>query len=256
MASYDLLGNIAIVKFGKEKLKEKKKIALKILKEHKAIRTVLEKSEKVKGRLRKIKTRHLAGEKNKIAEYKENSCKFIFDVDETYFSPRLSGERKEVSEMINKKDSVLVLFAGVAPFSIVIAKLSKCRKVVSVEINRKASEYAEKNVKLNKLDNVEVIQGDVKKLDKILKGKKKEKFDKIIMARPQLKETFLSYIWKYCKRGTEVYYYGFADYPREVLKEIYEESKKARKKIKILKVKKAGEIAPYRFRWRVDFKVS
>ena len=252
MASYDLLGNIAIVKFDKEKLKEKKKIAEKILKEHKAISSVLEKSDKVKGRLRKIKTKWLAGEKTKIARYKENACKFVFDVDETYFSPRLSGERKEIAGKIRKKDSVLVLFAGVAPFSVVIAKLSRCKKVVSVELNRKASEYAEKNTRLNKLDNVRVIQGDVKKLDKILK---KQKFDKIVMPRPRLKESFLSYIWNFCKKGTEVYYYGFGKEPGEILETIYEASKKRKKNIKIIGVNKAGEIAPFKFRWRIDFKV-
>ena len=34
-----------------------------------------------------------------------------------------------------------------------------------------------------------------------------------------------------------------------------EEAKKARRKIKILRVKKAGEIGPYTYRWRVDIRV-
>ena len=41
----------------------------------------------------------------------------------------------------------------------------------------------------------------------------------------------------------------------EQLKKIEEEAKKARKKIKILDIKKAGEIAPYKYRWRVDLRV-
>ena len=247
MASYDILGNLAVVKFVAGE--NKKKVAAGILKEHNSVRTVLEKIEKVSGRLRKIKTKWILGEKNKIARYKENGCLFKFDVDETYFSPRLSGERLEVARRIGRKDNVLVLFAGVAPFSIVIAKLSRCGRVVSVEINRKASKYAVENVRLNKLSNVEVIQADVKKL------RLKEKFDKIVMPRPQLKETFLHFVWKFCKKGTEIYYYGFADEPGKILEEIKDNAGK-KIKYKILKVKKAGEIAPYRYRWRVDLLVN
>ncbi|MEK6800652.1 MAG: hypothetical protein AABY05_01855, partial [Nanoarchaeota archaeon] len=59
------------------------------------------------------------------------------------------------------------------------------------------------------------------------------------------------------KRGGIIHYYGF--YPeseKESLRKLIEtEAKKARKKTKILKVKKAGDIAPYKFRYRVDFKV-
>ena len=65
---------------------------------------------------------------------------------------------------IKKGDEVLVMFAGVAPFSIVIAKNSRAKKVFSVEINKEATKYAKQNVELNKLkDKVEIIQGDVKK---------------------------------------------------------------------------------------------
>ena len=53
MANYDLIGNIAIVKFPrKERIKQKKKFAEKFLKEHNNIKTILEKSDKIKGRLR------------------------------------------------------------------------------------------------------------------------------------------------------------------------------------------------------------
>ena len=38
-------------------------------------------------------------------------------------------------------------------------------------------------------------------------------------------------------------------------KKIKDEAKKAKKKIKILKIKQAGEIAPYKIRIRVDFEI-
>src|SRR3989338_4159919 len=119
--SFNILGNIAIVNFSdKISLELKKKFAEQLLLKHPNIKTILEKSGKFSGRLRKMKTRHLAGEKNKEVLYRENNCVFRFNVDETYFSPRLSNERKEIASMIKENDKVLIMFAGVAPYSIVI----------------------------------------------------------------------------------------------------------------------------------------
>ena len=135
--AFDILGNIVIAKFLNDfKLKDKQKFAEKILRENKSVRTILEKQGKVKGRLRKIQTRHLAGEKTKEVLYKENDCLFRFNVDSCYFSSRLSSERKEVAEKIKKRDEVLVMFGGVAPFAIVIGKMKKPKKVVSIELGR------------------------------------------------------------------------------------------------------------------------
>ena len=255
--SYDFFGNIAVVRFPNNfSAKEKKKFSVKLMKEQKSVQTVLEKVGKIKGRLRKIKTKYVSGERTKEVLYKENNCVFRFNIDSTYFSPRLSNERKEIAGKIKQGENVLVMFAGVAPFSIVIAKNSRAIKVVSVEINREASKYAKLNVELNKLKNkVEVIQGDVKKV--AVKLAKKEKFDVIVMPRPQLKESFLKEAFKLCKRGTKIYYYGFGkeDEINLIVEKIKSEADKYKSRIKILKVKKAGEIAPYKYRFRVDFKV-
>jgi tRNA (guanine37-N1)-methyltransferase len=253
--SYDLLGNVALVRFSeKYKSKDKKKFAERLLREQKGIKTVLEKSEKIKGRLRKLSTNFLAGENTKEIIYHENGCVFRFNIDDTYFSPRLSNERKELAYKIKKNDLVLVMFAGVAPFSIVIAKNSKAKKVFSNELNRKANKYAELNIKLNKLtDRVELVNGDVKKIAPKLKNK----FDVIVMPRPQLKDSFLKEAFMLSKKGTRVYYYDFCKIEDidKIVEKIKEEAKKAKKKIKINNVKRAGEIAPYKIRLRVDFNV-
>jgi len=255
MKSYDNFGNIVVVKFPKSfSLKDKKKIAEKILKEQKGVRTVLEKKEKIKGRLRKLSTGYIAGEKTKEVLYRENGCVFRFNMDETYFSPRLSNERKEIASKIKLGNRVLVMFAGVAPYSIVIAKLSKAKKVFSNEINRQANKYAELNIKLNKVkDRIELLNGDIKRL--VRTGKVKQKMDVIVMPRPQLKETFLNEAFLLSKRGTRIYYYDFCriDEIDSVTDKIKKTAKMLKKKIKILKIKKAGELAPYKIRLRVDF---
>jgi tRNA (guanine37-N1)-methyltransferase len=254
--SFDTLGNIAIVKFPKEAdSKNKKEFAKELLKKNKSVRTVLEKVGKFKGRLRRQTTKYLAGEKTKEALYRENGCVFRFNIDDTYFSPRLSNERKEIANKIKKGDKVLVMFAGISPYSIVIAKLSKAEIVYSNEINRRANEYAKLNIELNKLKNkVILIPGDIKKVAEKLKN---QKFDVIVMPRPQLKDTFLKQAFILSKPRTRIYYYDFCKSDEILLikKKIEDEAKKNKKKIKILKVKKAGEISPYKYRIRVDFVV-
>lgn len=255
MRAYTTVGNIAIVNFPYGFKGSKKKFAEKIMKENKSIKTVVEKTGNFSGRLRKMKTKHLAGEKTKEVLYSENNCIFRFNIDETYFSPRLSNERKEIASKIKKGDNVLVMFAGVAPFPIVIAKNSKASRVVSNEINRKANKYAEWNIERNKLkDRVEIVSGDSKKLPLKLK---RQKFDVIIMPRPQLKDSFLKTAFALSKKGTRIYYYDFCKIEDcdVILEKVKKEARENKKKIRIIQSKKAGEIAPYKIRFRIDFKV-
>jgi tRNA (guanine37-N1)-methyltransferase len=270
--SYDLLGNIAIVRFPEDvKQKDKNRFAEKIMNEQKGIRTVLEKIGKIKGRLRKLSTKFVAGEDTKEVLYRENGCSFRFNIDKTYFSPRLSNERKEIASYIKKNEVVLVMFAGVAPFSIVIAKDSKAKKVYSNEINREANKYAELNIKLNKLkDKVELLNGDIKLIAKRIvsgnfpahppKGEKisiPKKFDVIVMPRPQLKDSFLKEAFLLSKKGTRIYYYDFVEKDKidSIVEMVKKEASQAKKKIKITNVKKAGELSPSKIRLRVDFYV-
>jgi len=254
--AFDLIGNVATIRFPKNvKISEKKRFAKKLLKEQKSLKTILEKKGKVRGILRKIPTKYLAGEKTKEVLYKENSCIFRFNFDSCYFSPRLSNERKEVASLIKKGETVLVMFAGVAPFPIVIAKNSNAKKVLSNEMNREANKYAKLNIELNKLkEKVELIPGNIKRVAEKLK---KQKFDVIVMPRPKLKDSFLEQAFVFSKKGTRIYYYDFCKTSEVdlITEKIKKEAKKFRKKIKILQVKSAGEIAPYQIRLRVDFRV-
>lgn len=254
---YDIIGNVALVKFDRNKnLKSKKQFAEKLLKSHNHIKTVLEKVSKFSGRLRTNKTKFILGENTKEVLYRENGCEFRFNIDTCYFSPRLGSERREIADLCKNGEEVLVLFGGVAPFAIVIAKNSKASKVVSVELGKECSKYALDNVKRNKLvGKVEIVQGDVKRI----LPKLNRKFDRIVMARPNLKDDFLEYAFKCIKKNGMIHYYGFYDETEmlaHVLEDLIEKrAREAGKKIKILNVKKAGDIGIRKYRYRVDFKV-
>ena len=255
MGHYDLLGDVVIVKFKREvSAKEKKCWAEAFLKERPGVVTVVEKVGKFKGRLRTQMTKHLLGEKTKEVLYRENGCMFRFNIDTCYFSPRLAAERQEVAAMVKKGERVLVMFGGVAPFAVVIAKQGKAERVVSVELSRACLPYAQENIKRNKVGAiVEAVQGDVRRVV----PKMKEKFDRIVMTRPNLEDSFLDVAFKAVKKGGIVQYYGF--YPEDdvgkMREMIQDEAKKAKRTVKILKVKKAGDVGVRKFRWRADLKV-
>ncbi len=107
-------------------------------------------------------------------------------------------------------------------------------------------------MELNKVKNkVIFLDGNIKKI------KLKKKFGVIVMPRPQLKDSFLEEAFKFSKKGTRIFYYDFCKEKEtdKIVDKIKSEAKKYGKKIKISKIKKAGEIAPYRYRIRIDFKI-
>ena len=256
--SFDVIGNIVILRFPKWKPLLMKKIqAKKILRKNKNLTTVLEKKSDVEGELRITKVRYLAGLRTTNTTYRENNCNFKFDVAKTYFSSRLSNERKIVSEELASKvknnSKILVLFSGVGPYPIVIAKKLKEKKkkatILANELNHEAIESFKKNIILNKVENlVKIDEGDAKTLPK----KTKEKFDIILMPRPNIEDTFLETALKLSRKGTMIYYHGFGT-EEKVLEEI---NKDAKGKIKNLKIRKAGDIAPHKFRWQATFEVK
>ncbi len=265
--AYDILGNVALLKFPEKTLPVfKKKFAGKIMRENSAVKTVLEKTGRFKGRLRRQETAWIAGEKTKEVLYHENGCIFRFNIDKTYFSSRLSNERKEIASMIKKGSEVLVMFAGAGPYSIVIAKNSKAGKVYSNEVNKEANKYAELNIGLNKVKGkVIMLNGNIQDVaTKIKRGLKvnnetvPKQFDYIVMPRPRLKDSFLKQAFMLSKKGTIVFYYDFCrdDEKNVIAEKIKKEAADAKKKVKILRIKTAGEIAPHKIRVRVDFKVD
>ena len=205
--SFDIIGEIIIIQIPHDIEKKEKIIAESLLKQHNNIKTVYARG-KFYGRLRKPRLKWIAGKKISETTYKESGCFFKLDVKTCFFSPRLSTDRLDIARMCKKGENVLVMFSGVAPYGIVIARNSHVKRVMCVELSKEASEHARENVKLNRLTNVEIVQGDVKRICPLLK-KKKDFFDRIIMGRPQLKETFLKEAFMVVKKGSIVHFQDF-----------------------------------------------
>lgn len=249
--SFDVVGSIAIIQLKNEKQKKgMKKFALRLLKKQKNIKSVFIK-KKIKGRLRVPSLKWLAGEKETVTIHKESGCLFKLDIARCYFSPRLGTDRLEIAKKVKKNERVLVMFSGIAPYPIVIAKHSKAKEIYAIELSKEANNYAKENIKLNKIDNIKLIQGDVKKIV----PKLNKKFDRIVMARPQLKEDFLECAFLVSKKGTIVHFYDFVKTIEGSIIKINNAAKKANKAVELIDWKKVREIAPYKYHVRIDFKI-
>ena len=169
-----------------------------------------------------------------------------------YFSVRLSTERKRVIDLVQDGEDVLVMFSGVGPYSIGIAKNKKPKEVYSVEINPAAFKYQKENILLNKAENVRLFKGDVKKIV----PKLKKKFDRILMPLPRGAESFLGTALKAAKKGAIVHFYDFLheDEFKKAEEKISKACKKAGKKFKIIGMVKCGQFGPGIFRICVDFR--
>ena len=206
--SYDIIGSIAILDIPNELKKKEKLIAETLMSISKSIKTVLKKHGKISGRLRTRKLKYVAGLNIKETIHHESGCLFKLDAEKCYFSPRLSNDRIAVARQVKPDEKVLVMFSGIAPYAIIIAKRTKAKEVYAIELNRIANKYANENVRLNKLNNVKIIQGDVKKIIPLLK-RKGIKFDRIVMARPQLKDDFLDVALKISKKAQSLIFMIF-----------------------------------------------
>lgn len=203
--SFDIIGSIAIVEIKSELKKYGKDVAKAIMQVHKTVKTVLAKASAVNEKFRTRKLRFILGEKTKETFYKENNCLMKVDVEKVYFSPRFVNERKRIAEQVKHKENVLVYFAGVGPYALVIAKRERTASVAGIELNPIGVKYFEKNIKLNKLTNVTAVKGDVKRQAK----KFANWADRIIMPHPSASEKFLDSAFIAAKDGCTVHFYTF-----------------------------------------------
>lgn len=226
--SFDVIGSkekaVAVVEIKDELISKERLIGKAILDMCKPVRSVLRKTSERKGVFRLKNYKLIAGDKNTEVVHKEHGCLFKLDPKKVYFSPRESAERLRIAALVKPKETVLVMFSGVSPFSIVLAKKQPgVNKVYSIEINPDAHKYASENIKLNKLENkIVLLLGDVKKYSSRLKNK----FDRIVMPLPKGAYEFLSLAITMLKPRGDIHFYYWGREPN-----LFEEGENFIKKI-------------------------
>ncbi len=255
--SFDILGSreraIAIIEIPEELEKKEKIIGEALLKVHKNVASVLKKSSNRKGEMRLRDYKVIAGEKNTEVMHKESGCRFLVDPRKTYFSVREGTERERIAEEVKSNEKILVMFGGVAPFPIVIAKKKEVKKIYSVEINPSSHRYAEENVLLNKVGNKVIpILGDVREVCKAIG----EKFDRITMHLPERAWEFLDVAFSCSRKGTIIHLYGIEEEgSKELEKKAREIADKSKKKIDIIEKRKVLPYSPRTYKFCLKIKV-
>ena len=205
ISAFDQIGNIIIVRIPESLLIKKKIIGETLLEQVKIAKSVFYQSSAVEGDFRTRNLEILAGEDNTETEYKEFGCRFTVDVENAFFSPRLSTERERIANLIQDGEVMTNMFAGVGMFSIMAAKKKKCT-VFSLDINPVASKLCEKNIKQNKLaGDVISINGDSAE---IIKEQLADKSDRTLMLLPERSDEFLESAISTTKNKGVIHYYS------------------------------------------------
>jgi tRNA (guanine37-N1)-methyltransferase len=183
--SMDVVGSIAILRLQDEA--PAGTIARAILAAHRNIKTVcLDRGVHDEFRVRTLEV--IAGEPTTVTTHTEYGITMNVDVGCVYFSPRLARERQVVARQVEKGETVVDLFAGVAPFSLHIARYAKPKKIYAIDKNPHAVAYARENVRVNRVENVvEILYGDARKLLADL-----PRVDRIVMNLPHRSYAYLT----------------------------------------------------------------
>ncbi len=206
--SYDIVGNIAIIRVQSTLKPKTPLIAEAIMKTHKRVKTVLLQTRPVSGDFRLRRLQWIAGEERTETIHKEFGCSFKADLKQVYFSPRLSCERMRIAELVQPNEVVANFFAGVGCFSIIMVKFSEVDKVYSVDINPAAVQYMQANVELNNVCNQVIpILGDAKE---VTEKRLKKTADRILMPLPGKAYEYLGQALIALKpSGGYIHYYAF-----------------------------------------------
>ncbi|MCX8170374.1 MAG: class I SAM-dependent methyltransferase family protein, partial [Candidatus Bathyarchaeota archaeon] len=247
--SIDFIGDVAILEIPAELEDHKHLIGEAVLKVFKRAKSVLAKSSAVKGDYRIREYELIAGSADTETVHKEHGCRYFLDPRKVYFSPRLSYEHYRVASQVSEGETVIDMFAGVGPFSILIAKNREKVKVYSIDINPDAVEYLKRNIYVNNVyGKVIPFLGDVRE---IIEGNLRGVADRVIMDLP---EKAIEYVDAACMAlkpsGGIIHYYeiaGGADVMEGVKRRLIDAIEESGRIVEtLLSERIVKEVAPYR----------
>jgi tRNA (guanine37-N1)-methyltransferase len=205
--SYDIVGDIAILRLADQAIKHSRIIAETLMGVHKNVKTVLVQKGPVCGDFRIRRLEYIAGENKTVTVHRESGCLFHVDVGKCYFSPRLFYERMRIAKQIGDGEVVVNMFAGAGCFSIVMAKHSNVGKVYSIDVNPTAFQYMQENVRLNRVyGKVVPLLGDAKE---VVEERLCHVADRVLMPLPEKALEYLPYALLALKKAGLIHYYDF-----------------------------------------------
>jgi len=254
--AYDLVGSretgaVAIVEVPAGV--DPEEAAREVARRHKHVKSVLIKLGPREGEERLRRYELAWGDENTEVTHREHGYRLKLDPRRVYFSPREATDRAEVAAMVGPGERVLVMFAGVGPYAVAIARAQpRVAEVVGVEINPDAVRYFEENIRLNRLEGkVRAILGDVMEVCPSMFGR----FDRVVMPLPKGAYAFLDLALRCLRPDGGVihfYYWGGEDAPRRAAELIREAAGKLGLETRVLGWRRIGSYSPRRWKFRVD----
>ncbi len=257
--SLDIIGHIAVVELPSELAPYEELVGNAILETSPSVRTVMAKAGIFSSDYRVRELRLIAGDDNPVTRYKEHGCTFELDVRTVFFSPRLSHERLRVASQVQPGETVVDMFAGVGPYSILIAKTQPESMVYAIELSPSAFKFLVSNILTNRvLTNVKPMMGDSRE---VIRSSLLRTADRVIMNLPGKASDFVDVACSSLKeKGGVIHFYSFesATNPKEAASAKFKERIEAsgRKMESILATRVVKAIAPYRVQVAVDALVS
>jgi tRNA (guanine37-N1)-methyltransferase len=197
--SFEVVGDIAMVEEG-----DAEAVAAALMATSKSIKAVIAAVSDVEGEFRTRRFRHVAGEVRTSTIHKEHGLRYKVDLEGAYFTERLGTERLRVSRLVRPGDFVLDMFAGVGPFSLLLARGGA--HVAAMDKNPLAVRCLRENAILNKIKDMEILEGDASELALGFEGQA----DHVIMNLPHSASSFLVPAIRAAKSTGVVHYYCIA----------------------------------------------
>lgn len=248
---FEIVGDIALIE---DDVPEPEKVADAIMKVKKNVKTVLAAQSPVEGEFRTRRFRTIAGEDRTSTIHREYGSRFYIDLERAYFTPRLATERSRILEQVTGGQTVVDMFAGVGPYSIMIARKTPDILVIAIDKNPDAVEFLRRNVELNSVQNVEAIEGDANLEAENYAGVA----DHVIMNLPHNAHDFLDAAVKICAKGGIIHYYDITpedDLFETSLKLIDEAAKKAGRKTELVDSRVVRSYAPHQFNVCIEVRI-
>jgi tRNA (guanine37-N1)-methyltransferase len=245
--AFDVIGDIAIIETTRGFEDIERAIAEELMRVHRNVHAVYVKGGAHEGEYRVQEYRLLAGEQHTRTVHTENGYTLELDIAETYFSPRVGGERMRIARLVRPGERVLVIGSGIAPYGVCIDKHADPSVVVCVEFNEAAHRWAERNVSRNRCTRVEAVNADAYAyLEQALKLG--SLFDRIILPLPAQSSEMLPEAWKALRQGGVIHHYTFLDEDELDEPRVWIEGST------VEHIEKVGAAAPGRWRVCIDLR--
>jgi len=255
----DFIGDIAVVEIPPELEGYKQVIGEAVLKAHTRVKTVLSKRGAVSGVYRLRTFEVIGGEARTQTVHREYGCVFHVDLEKAYFSPRLSYEHARIASLVKEGETVVDMFAGVGPFSVLIAKNREDVNVYAIDMNPDAYEFLKKNLIVNRvIDKVTPVLGDARHIiNESLGGVA----DRVIMNLPEKAIEYVDVASKALRpEGGMIHYYQFVNEPEptETAKSrLAEAVKRTNSHLhKIVQARIVRGVAPFTYQVVVDAEIK